>query len=270
MLLGMPYIVRKDSEMTSLTDASAATGSRSPQGSAESYKAKKRTALVTGLWYLGLAITGMLGFLIVRPEIYVSGDSASTLANLIEKATLARLGLVLEIAVVATQALAAVWFYKLFRTSNQTAAWALAAFGMANSLAIMISAAFMATALTVAGDVALAPGADAAATVQLMYELSGNFWVVGGLFFGLWLIPMGYIVVSTGVMTRWLGRILIVGGLGYVLSTFVHLGLADPPAGLVEGLVIPATIGEIWMIGYLLVRGIRPALSTEHGLASQA
>lgn len=35
------------------------------------------------------------------------------------------------------------------------------------------------------------------------------------------------------------------------------LGLADPPAWLVDGLVIPATIGQFWMIGYLLVRGVR-------------
>jgi hypothetical protein len=128
---------------------------------------------------------------------------------------------------------------------------------MANAVAIMISAAAMATALVVAGDVGLAPGADAAATVQLLYELSANCWAVGGLFFGLWLIPMGHIVITSVLMPRWLGWFLIVGGLGYVLSTFIQLGSPDTPAWVADGLVIPASIGEFWMIGYLLLRGIR-------------
>ena len=245
--------------MTSLTDQGPITdrAQRSPEGAAESYATRRRTARVTGVWYLLLGISGLLGFLIVRPQIYVPGDAGSTLANLVEREALARLGLALELAVVAAQALAAVWFFKLFRRLNHDAAWALAAFGMANAAAIMISATAMATALAVAGDVGLAPGADAASTVQLMYELSTSSWAVGGLFFGLWLIPMGYVVAATGLMPRWLGRILIVGGLGYVLSTFMRFGIADTPAWLVDGLVLPATIGEFWMIGYLLVRGIR-------------
>jgi hypothetical protein len=226
-------------------------------GSTEWYRKHQRTARVTGLWYLVLAITGLAGFLLIRPQIYVAGDPGSTLANLVGEEALAGLGLVLELAIVTSQALAAVWFYKLFHRWNETAAWALAAFGMANAVAIMISAASMATALAVAGDVGLAPGADAAATVQLMYELSAMCWVVGGLFFGLWLIPMGYVVVTSGLMPRWLGRVLIVGGIGYVLSTFLQLGVADLATWVADGLVIPATIGEFWMIAYLLARGIR-------------
>jgi len=227
------------------------------EGSDEWHIGQKRTARVTGLWYLVLAISGLLGFLLIRPQIYVAGDPSSTLANLVDNAGLARLGLVLELAIVASQALAAVWFYRLFHRWNQTAAWALASFGMANAVAIMISAAAMATALVVAGDVGLAPGADAAATVQLLYELSANCWAVGGLFFGLWLIPMGHIVITSVLMPRWLGWFLIVGGLGYVLSTFIQLGSPDTPAWVADGLVIPASIGEFWMIGYLLLRGIR-------------
>jgi hypothetical protein len=189
--------------------------------------------------------------------IHVDGDPAATLANLIDRASLARAGLALELALVVTQALAAVWFYKLFRSVNGNAAWALAVFGMVNAVVIMASAGFMATALAVSSDFGLAPGGDAAGTVQLMYQLSSDSWGVGSLFFGLWLIPMGYIATSSGLMPKWLGRILVIGGVGYVLSAFVRYGVADAPAWLVEGLPLPATIGEFWMIGYLLLNGIR-------------
>ncbi len=68
----------------------------------------KRTARVTGLWYLALGITGMLGFLIVRPQIFAEGDAAATLANLVDQESLARLGIVAEMGVVVAQTLAAV------------------------------------------------------------------------------------------------------------------------------------------------------------------
>lgn len=226
-------------------------------GTGPSHSADKRTARVTGLWYLALGITGMLGFLIVRPQIFAEGDAAATLSNLVDKESVARLGLVAEMGVVVTQTLAAIWFYKLFRGINHVAAWALAIFGVMNGVAIMASAAFLATASAVAGDPGLAVGGDAAGTVQLMYELSANSWGVGAMFFGLWLIPMGYVVVTSGRMPKWLGRVLIVGGAGYLLSAFVGYGI-DAGSWLVEGLTYLATVGEFWMIGYLLVVGIRP------------
>jgi len=227
---------------------------REPDGHA----AMRRTARVTGLWYLALGVTGMLGFLVIRSQIHVAGDPSATLANLVDHEALARLGLVLELSIVVAQALAAVWFFKLFQKLNHTAAWAIAAFGMANAIAILVSGAAIATAFTVAWDPGLAPGGDAAATVQLLYELSANLWSVGALSFGLWLIPMGYVVTTTRLMPAWLGRILIIGGVGYVLSALMRFGIADAPTWLVDGLTYPATIGEFWMIGYLLVRGIRP------------
>jgi hypothetical protein len=217
----------------------------------------KKTARTTGLLYLGVAITGMLGFLLIRPEIYVAGDAAATLANLIDRETLARLGIALELLVVLTQALAAVWFYKLFRTVSTTAAGSLTAFGLINSIAILSSAAFLVTALTVALEPALAPGGDAAATAQLMYEMSGAFWGVGALFFGLWLIPMGYLALASEWMPRPLGWILIAGGIGYILSAFVVYLVPGAPGAVELALTMLATVGEFWMIGYLLIKGVR-------------
>lgn len=92
--------------------------------------------------------------------------------------------------------------------------------------------------------------------------MSEKFWGVGVLFFGLWLLPMGYVAATSGRMPQVLGWTLLVGGVGYVLSAFLSNGLAVAPEWLVQGLTIPATIGEFWMIGYLLVIGIRPAQST--------
>ncbi len=92
----------------------------------------------------------------------------------------------------------------------------------------------------------------------MLYQLSINAWGIGALFFGLWLIPMGWTAITSGRFPRALGWILVIGGAGYLLSSIVDYGFASPPSLLVDSLAFPATIGEFWMVGYLLLRGIRP------------
>ncbi len=215
------------------------------------------TARWTGLFYLVLALAGLAGFLFARSELYVADDAAATLANLAERSGLARFGIAADLTVVVSQALAAVWFFKLFRSEHSLAAGSIAAFGLVNAAAILVATAFSSTALVVAGDAALAPAGDQAATVQLLYQLSGTLWDVGGLFFGLWLFPMGYVIVKSRLMPAVLGWILMVGSVTYVINTYLTQLAPDAPAA-VDGLLVGvATVGEFWIIGYLLLFGVR-------------
>ena len=215
-----------------------------------------RTARTTGLLYLGLAVTGLLGFVVVRHQLFVADDPGATLANLSRHESLARLGVVLEMGVVITQALVALWFYRLFRSVDAFAAGSIAAFGLVNAVAILVSAGLLATALDVSHDASLTVSGGAAATAQLLYVVSGHLWVVGGIFFGLWLIPMGWLARRSGWMPGLLGWILMIGGVGYVVNALLSYLLPD--AGLaIDLLTAPATIGELWMVGYLCLRGVR-------------
>ena len=229
----------------STTRPSAAPPSTTPPSGVE-----PRAARATGLAYLALGIAGMTGFLVIRQQLHVPEDAAATLANLVEREALARVGVAVDLAIVASQALAAVAFRRLLDPISPTAAHAVAAFGMVNAVAILIGTALTWTALDVA--VAGGGGADAAATVGLLYQLSDAAWGVGALFFGLWLIPMGLAVRSAG--PRLLGPLLVAGGVGYVAS--VAVGALAPSATLAAELTTaPATVAELWMIGWLLVRG---------------
>ena len=51
---------------------------------------------------------------------------------------------------------------------------------------------------------------------------------------------------------------LVGGGVGYVVSAFVS-ALAPGAGAVSSALTVPASVGEFWMIGYLLVRGVRRA-----------
>ena len=215
-----------------------------------------RTARTTGLLYLGLAITGVLGFMLIRNQLFVAGDPEATLANLTQQPFLARLGIVTEMGIVITQSLAALWFYRLFRSVNAFAAGSIAAFGLVNAVAILVSAALLATALDVSQDATLTLSSGAAATAQLLYVMSGHLWTIGGIFFGLWLIPMGRLARESRWMPSLLGWILMIGGVGYVANALLSYLLPNAGSALTL-LTMPATVGELWMVGYLCTRGVR-------------
>ncbi len=214
-------------------------------------------ARIAGLLYLGLAVCGIAGFLVIRPAVYMPDDAATTLTRLLEREGLARLGIAVEMGIVVTQALAALWFFRLFRSVDGHAAGAIAAFGLMNAAAILTSAALLGSAVQLAGTTL---GNAATNDVQLMYVMSENLWNVGAIFFGLWLIPMGWCVLRSRWMPFSLGWLLVTGGVAYVCSAFVRY-LAPGTVVVADALTAPATIAEFWMIGYLLVRGINTRTS---------
>ncbi|WP_439132476.1 DUF4386 domain-containing protein [Polaribacter sp.] len=214
-----------------------------------------KTARITGLWYLLMAITGILGFMVYHSQIFVSGNPEQTLTNLVALESTARVRLLLEFAIVISQALTAVWFFKLFKDNYEWKAWTLSIWGMVNALIIMISAISIASAIGIANS-DIGNIKEKVLLIQILHYVISNSWGIGGLFFGLWLLPMGYIVIKSKRMPIWLGRVIILGGIGYVISTFIRYSGIN--FSLNKYLMLPATIGEFWMISYLLIFGIRP------------
>ncbi len=211
-------------------------------------KIQLTTAQTTGLLYLGLALAGLFSFLFARENIYVVGDGVLTTTNLVEKETLARFGIAAEVALVGFQALAAVWFFKLFSKRDSFVAGLIAVFGMVNAVTILISSAMWLGALNAALS-------GQSTSAQMLFESHENIWVVSNLFFGLWLIPMSMMVQKAKMPTA-LAWFLMAGGIGYILATFVTIILPEQ-TDFADLLPLPATIGEFWIIGYLLFKPVR-------------
>lgn len=216
---------------------------------------RRRIARLTGLAYLGMLPTGIAGFVVIRARLVDPESATATVTHLLADGGLARIALLCFMGIIVSQALAAVGFYALFRERHPTAAFAIAGFGLVNAAAILAGAAASWTGLELAETV----GMDAATTVQALYGFETNAWRLGNLFFGLWLIPMGW----AAWRTQWfhasavLGWILMIGGGCYVVGGLLAAVPAAVALGLPDMAAMPATVGELWMIFALLIVGVR-------------
>jgi hypothetical protein len=77
------------------------------------------------------------------------------------------------------------------------------------------------------------------------------------IFFGLWLLPMGYLVYRSGMIPRVIGVLLIVGCFGYLVDTFARFTAPDLGTALSPFVLAPAAIAEASMILWLLVKGVK-------------
>ena len=75
-----------------------------------------------------------------------------------------------------------------------------------------------------------------------------------GIFFGLWLLPMGYLVIKSNYIPKLIGILLLLTCLGYLFDFLTFLFFADFKIVLSEY----TWLGEVLMVLWLLVRGRVP------------
>jgi hypothetical protein len=88
------------------------------------------------------------------------------------------------------------------------------------------------------------------------------------IFFGLWLVPLGYLAYKSAMFPRALGVLLVVGAAGYLVDMLAAFLLPDVGTAIHGYVTIPSAIAEIWMVGYLLVIGVKTKTSNERVLAA--
>jgi hypothetical protein len=214
-------------------------------------------ARIAGLLYLVLAVLGTWAQLYVREKVHVPGDAAATVAALTGHQTLFRLGLAADILMATVFVLLGLVLHRLLHHVHEGAATALLVFVAVGAGSILLNLTFHLGALLVATDPAYAgvPGGDALAL--LLLDLHGIGYTLSGVFFGLWLLPMGYLAWRSPLFPRRLGALLVVGSAAWVADPTIAYALPDAPALVRELVSAPTWLAEFGLMLYLLIIGVR-------------
>jgi hypothetical protein len=215
----------------------------------------KVLARTAGLLYLIVAVAG--GFSeYVRTSVTVSGDAASTAANVVQHAVLFRTAFMVDFVDQIAFFGVGLLLYVILRSVHPDIALAML---LLNVLGVALQTLNMLNhlgALLVATDPHYTAGLGAAARQSLVLfflEMHRQGYLIAQIFFGSYLLPLGHLVYRSRMFPRTLGVILAIGGVGYlagIVSTYASPGFQSnlaTPCGLVGGIAELAFL--VWLLG---------------------
>jgi hypothetical protein len=220
----------------------------------------KKQARTAGLLYLLVLITAIPGLVYVPGALFVRGNATVTADHIRASESLLRVGITSELVHQIIFVFLVLALYRLFKTVNETHARQMVILGALVSVPIVF--------LNVLNEIAaliLVSGADFLtvfdkrqldALAMLFVRLHGQGINVVSIFWGLWLFPLGMLVIRSGFLPQVLGVLLLIAGLGYLSSSFTTL-LLPQYEDSVESLAGILEYGEMPIIFWLLIVGAR-------------
>jgi hypothetical protein len=216
---------------------------------------------VAGFLYLLLVIAGPVRILYIPSKLFVHGNATATAGNIAAHESLFRLGMVSDLFVGTIVIFVALVLYRLFKGVDQHLAVLVVILG-----GVLPSAIYFFNVLNDAAALVLVRGTDFLSVfdkpqrdtlAMLFLSLHDQGFVVGEVFYGLWLIPLGILTYRSRFMPRFLGIWLIVNGLAYLVLSFTGVMLPQYE-DRVSSIVFPVLTGEIAFMLWLLIMGARP------------
>jgi len=210
-----------------------------------------KTARTAGFLYLILIICGMFSYMFVNSRLIVPGDIATTVNktvnNIMASKSLYVSGIISWLISETAFVLLVYVLYKLLKPVNKNHALLMVMFVL---VAVPIS---FINELNKFAALLLLSGADY--LVPLFLDLNEYGIHINSMFFGLWLLPFGYLVFKSGYIPRILGILLMIGWLGYMLEFFTFFLLPDFNAAI-EPVFMITGIGEFLLPLWLLIKGV--------------
>jgi len=233
----------------------------------------KGLARIAGVLYLLVGIFGGFAEGFVDPKMYVAGNAAATAGNVVANSGLVRMGVVAHLLDAIFFVLTAMALYILLQHVNKSVARAMLVLVALAVGIISLNAVFQFEGLRVATDSSYAAAfgtAGSNALVLLLLETQHFGTLSAQVFFGLWLVPLGYLAYKSGMFPKALGVVLIVAGVCYLVDLFAAFLVPDFGKQIHPFIVIVPAIAEIWMVLYLLVVGVKTVKPDKLILASTA
>ena len=220
----------------------------------------KKTARIAGVLYLLNGIFSGFAFAYVIGKVYVAGNAVATAANVVAYSGLVRIGVAADLFQATIWVFLAMTLYLLLKHVNKSAASTMVVLVAVGAAIVCLNDVFQFESLRIATDNAYAAAfgnAGSNTLVLLLLDIHHYGFLIAQIFFGLWIVPLGYLAYKSGMFPKALGVALIAGGVCYLVGMLAVFLIPDFGEKINTFITIPSAIAEIWMLGYLLVIGVR-------------
>ena len=213
-------------------------------------------ARLGGALFLLSVLAGGFGEGVAPTQLTVAGNAAATAHNIVSSSLLFRAGFASYLVEAACDTALTAILYILLRPVNAGIALFAVFFRLIATATFAFAELFyFLPSLLLGGDSYLKSFTpDQLNTLAL---LSLNAYALGGgvflIFYGTGLLLIGYLIFRSGYLPQWLGVLLALGGLGFVLRTFA---LVLAPGFQSTFLQLPAILAIFVLALWLLIKGV--------------
>jgi hypothetical protein len=233
----------------------------------------RKNARIAGVLYLIIFIVYPLSSFIGKAGIVVPGDAAATVANIAASEGLFRLGIAGEVVIFLVEIIMAGILYELLKPANPAMSLAMAFSRVAEAVIQAVNLLPSILALILVSGVGYLTVFEVGQLQALVQLFLGGFdylILVWGFPFGLHLLLLGYLVFKSDLFPRFLGILLVLAGIGYLLQSFGAF-LAPQLDQIMETVVLILAIpGELAFTLYLLIKGVKTLQTTQGKAGSSA
>ena len=219
------------------------------------------TGRLAGLLYLIVVAAGIFSLAYVPGQLVVVDDPQATLAKIVASESLFRQGIAAFLVMQVAFLLLPFALYPLLESAGRRAAVlmvVLAVISVPLGLSALVHRLDLLSLLADPVVSRMLGPEQVRAEVVLSLEAYRNGLQVTKLFWGLWLLPFGWLVFKSRRLPRVLGVLLMLGCFGYLLQVFGGLLIPGYPGSAIAPYVpLPAAVGEIGTCLWLLVFGAR-------------
>ncbi len=217
----------------------------------------KKTARLAGLLFLMMVVFGLLAEIFFRQKLFVADDVALTANNILSNTFLYRAGIISDILMTLSYLLTALVLYKLLSSVNKNMASAMVVFAAAGSVLLTFNILIeIAPLYILSGNDYLSAfnASQQQSLAMLFYNLYQHGYMIGQIFFALWVLPLGVLINKSGFIPKILGILFVVETIFGLMAVIVHFLV---PNGTLETIMmLPMMIAEFSFMFYLLIRGI--------------
>lgn len=219
----------------------------------------QRYARIAGVLFLVSLVAGGFGEGYVPAKVVVSGDAAATAANFKAYDFLFRLGFAGFLIESLCDIALALILYALLKPVNKQLSLLAASFGLVGTTLFAAVALFFYLPTFILGDHASLTAFSSEQLNQLVMlslRFVGFGVAISSLYYGMGWLVRGYLMFRSGYLPKFLGVLMAIGGLGFVVQGFARVFVPRFPSGLLMALLFP---GGLILTIWLLVKGVDKA-----------
>ncbi len=216
----------------------------------------RTAAIVAGSGLLVMAILAGFANFSVFQSLVVADDAKTTAENILASAGSFRIGIFFFLVVAVLDVVVAWALYILLKPVNNNLSLLAAWFRVVYAAIFAIALTNLFTVLqllTGTGYLKVFEVNQLYAQGMLSLNAFRSGWDIGLAIFGLHLIVVGYLAFKSAYIPKWLGVLLVIAGIGYMVDSFGKFLVPN------YNLTIAAFtfVGEVLLIFWLLWKGIK-------------